>query len=124
MEINFPSLPPSSANQGMKVKRDSSMNKILKIVHQLKSLSSQKRCEKYEELIRYIMSIMLEKKSDSLLQTTSLWSLLNLIQLDSNYTIQIMLKVGLPGVLYEILKGDNQSEHTKQYASQLISALW
>jgi hypothetical protein len=106
------------------LKKDKNLQKILKSVNKIKALSPSERYQKYEELIRYILAIMIDKKHDTLIQTTSLWSLLNLLQLDYDFNIQIMLRVGVPSVLHEILKHDTQPVHTKAYASQLISALW
>ena len=106
------------------IKKDKNLQKILKSVNRIKALTPHDRAHKYEELIRYILAIMIDKKHDTLIQTTSLWSLLNILQLDYEHNLQIMLRVGVPSVLHEILKYETQADHTKAYASQLISALW
>jgi hypothetical protein len=104
--------------------QDKSIQKILKSIHKLKACNPQQRSLKYDELIRYILAVMRDRKADSLLQTTALWSLLNLIQLDRETNVNLMLQAGAPAVLSEILKVPNQSDHTRKYASQLISELW
>jgi CII-binding regulator of phage lambda lysogenization HflD len=117
-------LLPSNDHKDLNRVKDKRIQKILKSIHKLKTLNSQQRSVRYEELIRYILAMMQEKRADGLLQTTALWSLLNLIQLDRESNIDLMLRVGAPAVLSEILKIPNQSDHTRKYASQLISELW
>ena len=105
--------------------KDKSLKKILKLITKYNQLNNKKqKIEKYEELVRYIVALMRERRTDSLLQTTALWSLLNLLYLNKEEGVEIMLKCGVSTVLYEVLKLQNLPQHTKTYASQLISALW
>lgn len=116
MELNFPS--------NEQILKDKTLKKLLKLITKLKYEKNELKYNKYEELVRYIISMMIERKTDSLLQTTALWSLLNLLSINKEYGINIMIKSGLPTILYEVLKLDNLPQHTRTYASELISALW
>jgi hypothetical protein len=107
------------------IDQDKSLKRMIKSVAKIRTLKSIDRMPKFEELVRYIVAKMVDRKHDSLLLTTAVWCLLNLIQLESVYGIDIMLRVGVPAALHTVLSpGEVLSTHTRKYASELISQLW
>jgi hypothetical protein len=105
--------------------KDKTLNRILKQVEKIKKLKAgDARDRRMEEFIRYVLDTMKKRKSDNLLQSTSIWALLSLVSVDRRATVQIMLKAGVSIVLYDIIKLEHLAAPTKKYASDLISILW
>ena len=56
---------------------------------------------------------------DHLLETTTIWALIHMLRMDSQYMKEVMLGAGVPGVLYEIMSSHSLTGATRQYASEL-----
>lgn len=86
-----------------------------------KSNNPEKRAQRIEKLIYDIVTSLRSQSrhSDHLLQTTSIWVLMQLLRLDSELSRDVMLRVGTAGVLYDIMKGGVLAGVTRQYATEL-----
>jgi hypothetical protein len=109
---------------GVHTSQDKSLKRILKAVDKLKTCKPETKRVKYEEIVRYIVSVMLARKTDVLLQTTALWSLLNMVGMEKQYGPEIMIEAGVPAAIHAALSSDSLSPHSQKYASDLVSILW
>lgn len=93
---------------------------LLKDLELVKKSRGSKRIEKAEYLINYIAhELRKSKSSDHLLQTTSIWVLINLFRLEPEETRPLMLSSGVPGALLDMLRGQQITGVSRQYASEL-----
>ena len=84
-------------------------HKIVQIL--LRDLEKARKCTskpekllaRCEDLIFFVVSEMRKSLGDHLLQTTTVWVLINILRLEPILTRQIMITNGVPGILYEIL---------------------
>jgi len=105
--------------------KDKSLKRILKQVERVKKMKSgDLRNQRMEEFIRFVLDTMKKRRSDNLLQSTSIWALLSLVSVDRHAAVQVMLKAGVSAVLYDMIKHEHLPPPTKKYASELISLLW
>lgn len=110
---------------GDTVSKDKTLSRILKQVEKIKKMKGgELRDQRLEEFIRFVLQMMKKRRSDNLLQSTSIWALLSLVPIDRQATVKVMLKAGVSIVLYEMIKFENLASPTKKYASDLISILW
>ena len=109
---------------GIHTSQDKSLKRILKAVDKLKKCKPEVKLTKYQEIVRYIVDAMLSRKKDVLLQTTALWSLINLVNLDKIHGPEIMIQAGVPGAVHAALSSESLSVHSQKYASELVSVLW
>ncbi len=77
-----------------------------------------------EILVHFIVTSIRRKTTDHLLQTTTIWVLINVLRLQPTVIRQIMLSAGVPGVLYEIMRSELLTGATRAYASELCFFLW
>ena len=123
------------------IRQDKTLKKILKQIEKFKKYNNNNNNnnnmksndkndnnnnKKYEEFIRFILNIMKKRKSDNLLQSTSIWALLSLVNIhvDTHVIVQLMLRAGVSIVLYDMIKYEELAPPTRKYASDLISILW
>ena len=109
---------------GAHTSKDKSLKRILKAVDKLRKCQSEVKLIKYREIVHYIVGVMLSRKNDVLLQTTALWSLINLINMDKQHGTEIMIEAGVPAAIHAALSGENLSPHAQKYASELVNVLW
>ena len=102
---------------------DKAVRRILKTLNKLRSSKAADRIKKCEELTRFITKTMKDRMHDDLLQTTALWSLLNLLRMNTKSIQPIMLRCGVPGVIYDVMSM-SRPQHTSHYSSQLCTLLW
>ena len=111
--------------KGGDISKDKSLKRILKQVEKVKKMKSgDLRNQRMEEFIRFVLDVMKKRRSDNLLQSTSIWALLSLVSVDRRAAVQVMLKSGVSAVLYDMIKHEHLSPPTRKYASDLISLLW
>jgi hypothetical protein len=111
--------------KGSDISKDKTLKRILKQVEKVKKMASgELRDQRMEEFIRFVLDMMKKRRSDNLLQSTSMWALLSLVSIDRHATVQVMLKAGVSAVLYDMIKYEQMPPPTKKYASDLISLLW
>lgn len=109
---------------GVNTSHDKSLKRILRAVDKLKRCKPERKRVKYEEIVRYIVAVMHSRKTDVLLQTTALWSLLNMIGIEKQYGPEIMIQAGVPAAIHSAMSSDSLSPHSQKYVSELISILW
>lgn len=104
---------PNSFTAGDKV-----VDSMLKQYEKVKNGKTNQH--KIDALINFI-AIELRKAAfnDHLLQTTSIWILLNIYTIDSKNSRSMMLKAGVPGVLVDIMKSKLITGVSYEYASKL-----
>lgn len=113
--------------KGADISKDKTLKRILKQVEKIKKMKSGEiRDQRMEEFIRFVLEMMKKRRTDNLLQSTSIWALLSLVSVDRDRyaTVQVMLKAGVSAVLYDMIKYEQLAPPTKKYASDLISLLW
>ena len=96
--------------------------KDLSDVKKIKKLSTKKN-QKIEKLIFFIVQTLRRLAADHLIETTSIWVLINLIEENAEFSRKVMLHAGVPGVLYGILNSHTLAGATREYASQLCTYL-
>ena len=96
--------------------------KDLSDIKKIKKLST-KKYQKIEKLIFFIVQTLRRLSADHLIETTSIWVLINLIEENAEFSRKVMLHAGVPGVLYGILNSHTLAGATREYASQLCSYL-
>ena len=122
--LQFDKMGFGGAKEG-DISKDKTLQRILKQVEKLKRMEAgDVRNEKTEHFVRFVLDMMRKRPHDSLLQSTSLWSLLTLVSIDKQDVIQVMLRAGVSVVLHNIMKDDALAPPATAYASQLISLLW
>lgn len=97
---------------------------ILRDLDKIQKLRPPKQLILVENLIYYIVISLRKTKTDNLLQTTTIWALINLLAVDEDISRHAMLSAGIPGVLYDIMASDTLAGSTRQYASELCHFLW
>lgn len=108
----LPRLASSPAN-------DKRVHSILRDLEKIKNSKLSKKLKRCEHLIYYITGSLRKYPDDHLLQTTSIWVLINIFRLLPDETKNVMIEAGVPGCLYEILKSNKLSGTSRQYASEL-----
>jgi hypothetical protein len=78
-----------------------------------------KQLKRSEDLIRRIVHALRKTSSDHLLYTTSIWVLINVFRMFPEPMKLLMLEVGVPGVLHDILSSGVLSGSMRQYTSEL-----
>jgi hypothetical protein len=106
----------------------SKSNKTAKIV--LKDLADIKKMkkgakknQKIEKLIFFIVQTLRRLECDHLIETTSIWVMINLIEVNAGFAKRVMMNSGVPGVLYSILNSHSLAGATRKYASDLCMYL-
>jgi hypothetical protein len=103
---------------------EKAVRRMLMLFENIKLKKVSNLQENSEKLIRFIIDKIKERQNDILLQTTSVWILLNLAKLPFINAIEIMLRTDIASMLYNILKDPLIPNHTKAYASELCHLLW
>ncbi len=96
--------------------------KDLTDVKKIKKLNTKKN-QKIEKLVFFIVQTLRRLTADHLIETTSIWVLINLIEENAEFSRKVMLHAGVPGVLYGILNSHTLAGATREYASQLCTYL-
>ncbi len=93
---------------------------ILTDLESLKRSKGIRQIEKSQYLINYIAQELRRcSSSDHLLQTTSIWVLINIFRLLPEDSRSFMLTSGIPGALLDMMKSGNITGVSRQYASEL-----
>jgi hypothetical protein len=92
----------------------------------LRELDKIKKCDKIHKqikmcksMIRHIVEKLRDNKNDHLLQTTAIWALTSMFRMAPEVHKEVMLNVGVPTILHEILSQNYLTGSTRQYASEL-----
>ena len=72
-----------------------------------------------EELIYRIVQALRKNSSDHLLQTTCIWTLINIFRMFPEPAKEMMLAVGVPGVLHNVIASGLLTGSMRQYTSEL-----
>lgn len=98
---------------------------VLKDLEKVQKSKIPKQLILAENLIFNIVFTLRKSDGDHLLQTTSIWVLINLLRIDVIFCRKAMLDAGVPAVLFEIINTNTtMSTSTKQYFSELCHYLW
>lgn len=113
-------LDPSSLSKSNKTAKI-----ILKDLADIKKMKKQggKRNQKIEKLVFFIVQTLRRLDPDHLIETTSIWVLINLIEISAAFSRKVMMASGVPGVLYGILNSHSLAGATRKYASDLCMYL-
>lgn len=113
-------LDPSSLSKSNKTAKI-----ILKDLADIKKMKKQgaKKNQKIEKLIFFIVQTLRRLDPDHLIETTSIWVLINLIEISAAFARKAMMAAGIPGVLYGILNSHSLAGATRKYASDLCMYL-
>ena len=103
---------------------DKGVKAVLKDLEKVQKCVPPKQLMLAESLVYNIVFTLRKSTNDHLLQTTSIWVLINLLRIDVEIVRKAMIDAGVPAVLYEIMSNLNLSGATKQYASELCHYLW
>ena len=95
----------------------------LDMIKAMKQGRREARLKRCEQLIREIIRLTKDNRSDHLLVTTAVWILVSLIRLDSQLR-NVMIDAGVPGLLSEVLRFPRVTDATRAYSGELCSALW
>ena len=96
------------------------VSEILRNLEKAQRSKVEKRPQRIEKLVHMITyQLKRAHAGDHLLQTTSIWALINVYRLEPEVSKEIMMFLGVPGVLVDILKSGLLSGATRQYASEL-----
>eukprot|EP01038_Epipyxis_sp_PR26KG_P008285 gene8285-11215_t len=108
-------LPPQLSHSDRRVQS------ILRDLDKIKRTkpNTQKQYQLGENLIYYVVQSIRHYLSDHLLQTTAIWTLINIFRISPTIFKKIMLRAGVASVLYEILSANLLAGATRQYASEL-----
>lgn len=94
----------------------------LDMIKAMKQVRREARLKRCEQLIREIIRLTKDNRSDHLLVTTAVWILVSLIRLDSQLR-NVMIDSGVPGLLSEVLRFPHVTDATRAYSGELCSAL-
>lgn len=113
-------LDPSSLSKSNKTAKI-----ILKDLSDIKKMKKQgaKKNQKIEKLIFFIVQTLRRLDPDHLIETTSIWVLINLVEVNASFSRKVMMAAGIPGVLYGILNSHSLAGATRKYASDLCMYL-
>jgi len=119
---------------------------ILRDLDKIKRGRSQRRLQKCERLIHFIVQQLRaslrrssgyndddddeegdEEKApgltlaehDHLLETTTIWALIHMFRMDPEYLKEVMVGAGVPSILFEIMSAHSLTGATRSYASEL-----
>ena len=118
---------------------------ILRDLDRIKRGRSQRRVQKCERLIHFIVQqlrLSLRRSSrfkdeddeegdeekapgltpaehDHLLETTTIWALIHMFRMDPEYLKEVMVGAGVPSILFEIMSAHSLTGATRSYASEL-----
>ena len=87
--------------------------KDLSDVKKIKKLSTKKNQKRIEKLIYFIVQTLRRLTADHLIETTSIWVLINLIEENAEFSRRVMLHAGVPGVLCGILNSHTSWRHER-----------
>jgi hypothetical protein len=97
--------------------------KVQAFLRDLEKIKNSKRPRKQlkrcEDLIYRIVQTLRKTESDHLLYTTCIWTLINIFRMFPEPTKEMMLAMGVPGVLHEIIASGLLTGSMRQYTSEL-----
>ena len=114
--------PPSVSTFSLVI-GEKGVKALLKDLEKVQKCKPPKQLMLAESLVFNIVFTLRKSFDDHLLQTTSIWVLINLLQVEIDVVRKAMLDAGVPAVLYEIMSSVNLSGTARQYASELCHYL-
>ena len=79
----------------------------------------RKKLKRCETLIYRVVQSLRKTKTDHLLYTTAVWTLVQIFRLFPETMKEVMLAAGVPALLYEVLHSGLLSGSMRQYTSEL-----
>lgn len=99
---------------------DKKVQSFLRDLEKIKnSKRPRKQMKRSEELIYRIVQTLRRTDSDHLLYTTCIWTLINIFRMFPDFAKEIMLEVGVPSVLHQVIASGLLTGSMRQYTSEL-----
>ncbi len=99
---------------------DQKVQSFLRDLEKIKtSKRPRKQLKRSEDLIRRIVQALRRTGEDHLLYTTSIWVLINVFRMFPEEVKEIMIEVGVPGVLHGVIASGILNGAMRQYTSEL-----